>query len=241
MSRSENQLRGLRPSRTTAATTSPKLRTVAPSNRIGSNFASTSCSRACRSAASPAVRERCGPAVRSAAVNAEIAMSSGKAWTTFGSRQSTTTDVSSKRMSRHSPWSITSSRSARNWFLSTRNAGARQLRDPVAGDEGALAGPQGPELGDRFAIARHDKVFASRHGLDHLRVLVAQLTLCIGVWARNTAHRTQRRYLLANWRRLTTVLPPRAILTLWLPMRRVGHSCVKIAGWVEVRRWRAGS
>jgi hypothetical protein len=87
------------------------------------------------------------------------------------------------------------------------HAGARQLRDLVAGDEGALAGPQGPELGDRFAVARHHTGFASRYGLDHLRVLVAQLTLCIGVWARNTAHRTQRRYLLANWRRLTTVLP----------------------------------
>src|SRR5664280_937116 len=127
------------------------------------------------------VAARCGPAASSAAVIAEIAIWSGNAATTIGSCQSTTTEVSS------SPDVTSQSLVDHLVEVSSKSmpvdshANCRQRRDLLAGDEGAAAGLDRPKLGDRFAVARNDECFASRHGIDHLCVLVAQLALRDGL------------------------------------------------------------
>lgn len=53
----------------------------------------------------------------------------------------------------------------------------RQRRYVFPADECAAAGSERSKLGSGFAVAGNHKSFARHHGLDYLRVLIAQLTL----------------------------------------------------------------
>ena len=60
------------------------------------------------------------------------------------------------------------------------HGGLRQRGDVLAGDEGAAAGSDRAQLGDRLTVAGDDERLAGRHRVDHLGVGVAQFTLCDG-------------------------------------------------------------
>jgi hypothetical protein len=55
--------------------------------------------------------------------------------------------------------------------------GCRQCGHLVPGDEDATSGPDWPKLGDRLTVTCDDEALSRRHRIDHLRVLIAQLSL----------------------------------------------------------------
>src|SRR6185312_15735333 len=116
---------------------------------MGSSLDSTSCSRAWRLAASIGVVASSGPAASSAAVMAEIAISSGSAATTAGSCQSITTDVS-KRPDVTSEILIDQPvEVGAELTMINPHRCVRQRRDFVASDEGAAKGPNRAKFGHR--------------------------------------------------------------------------------------------
>jgi hypothetical protein len=117
-------------------------------------------------AASIGVEASRGPAASSAAVMAEIAISSGSAATTAGSCQSITTDVSRRpdvtsQTLIDQPVEI----SAESTMVGV-DGGTRQGGDFIASDEGAPARSYRAQLGHRFTVAGDDERLACCYGID---------------------------------------------------------------------------
>ena len=106
-----------------------------------------------------------------------MAISSGSDWTTAGSSQSMTTDVStSPTLTSEAlvddPVEVGSELAP----VDVRSP-LRQCRDLGPGDEGAAAGPGGAKLGDLLTIPCDDECLTGDHGVDDLGVVVSKLPL----------------------------------------------------------------
>lgn len=53
----------------------------------------------------------------------------------------------------------------------------RAAGDLITVDEGPSGAPEWSQLGNRFAVARHDERLTGRDGFDDLRVVIAQVAL----------------------------------------------------------------